>query len=406
MPSALVIGIILVTGFLFGELVQAFRLPRITGYILAGIALNPGVVSLIPADFASHTDLATDIALAFITFSVGGSLRWERLRKLGRTIVAMTLCEAEFALLLVTAGFLVVAALPISLPVGTAAGAPLLLALLLGILASPTDPTATLAVTHQYGAKGDVTSTVMGIAASDDVLGVVNFSLGLALANLVVAQQGVDLAGAVAAPLVKIGGGILAGAGFGYLFNRATVWFARETEGELNVLIFGMLGLCYGGARLAGVDELLATMAMGCVVVNFNARQEKIFSMLERYQEELIFVFFFTLSGMRLNLPLMLTALPWIALFVVLRALGKTLGAYTGARLTGAPPAVRRYAFLGLLPQGGIVIGLALILHATPQFRGVADLVMAIIIGATVVHEIAGPAVARLGLRKAGELQG
>jgi hypothetical protein len=88
----------------------------------------------------------------------------------------------------------------------------------------------------------------------------------------------------------------------------------------------------------------------------------------------------------------------------VLRTIGKTLGAYTGARLSGASKPVRRYTFLGLLPQGGIVIGLALIMHSIPDFKSVSDLVMAIVIGSTVIHEIAGPVVSRIGLRKAGEI--
>jgi Kef-type K+ transport system membrane component KefB len=152
------------------------------------------------------------------------------------------------------------------------------------------------------------------------------------------------------------------------------------------------------------VDELLATMAMGCIVVNFNTRQEKIFGMLQRYQEELVFVFFFTLSSMHLDLSVMPAAAPYILLFVLLRALGKTLGTYGGALLSGASRPVRRYTCLGLLPQGGIVIGLALIMHGTPGFASVSDLVMAIVIGATVLHGIAGPLVARIGLQKAGEI--
>jgi len=135
-----------------------------------------------------------------------------------------------------------------------------------------------------------------------------------------------------------------------------------------------------------------------------NPQQKKIFTVLERYQEELVFVFFFTLSSMHLDLSVMPAAAPYIALFVLLRTMGKTLGAYSGALVSGAAPKVRRYTFLGLLPQGGIVIGLALIMHRSPDFGPIADLVMAIVIGSTIIHEIAGPIVSRIGLQKAGEI--
>jgi len=37
-----------------------------------------------------------------------------------------------------------------------------------GSPAAPADPTATLAITHQYHARGKVMSTIMGVAAFDD----------------------------------------------------------------------------------------------------------------------------------------------------------------------------------------------------------------------------------------------
>ncbi len=404
MPSILIIGIILGSGFLLGELVQLMKLPRITGYILAGIALNPQLSHLIPEDFAMHTDPVSDLALSFITFSVGGTLLWSRIKAMGPTILGITVLEAECAMLAVVGGFLLAAQLLGHFGISALAASPLVLSLLLGVLAAPTDPSATLAVAHQYQAKGEVTSTIMGVAASDDVLGIINFSIGVAFARMAATHTAFSVSRSVLLPFYQIVGGIGIGVFFGFVFNKATEWFRRESEGELIVLIFAMLGLCFGSTRLLEADELLATMSMGCVVVNFNTRQEKIFAMLERYQEELVFVFFFTLSSMHLDLSVMPQAAPYIVLFVLLRTIGKTLGAYSGAFFSGASLPVRRYTYLGLLPQGGIVIGLALIMHATPDFRPVANLVMAIVIGSTIIHEIAGPILSRIGLRKAGEI--
>jgi len=57
------------------------------------------------------------------------------------------------------------------------------LSILLGCIASPTDPTPALAITHEYKSKGNVTSTIMGVAASDDALGIMNFSLAIVIAQ-------------------------------------------------------------------------------------------------------------------------------------------------------------------------------------------------------------------------------
>ena len=62
-------------------------------------------------------------------------------------------------------------------------------ALLLGALASPTDPATTLAVKTEYKAEGIVMLTTMGVAAFDDVLGIVNYSLATAIAMALINQQ-------------------------------------------------------------------------------------------------------------------------------------------------------------------------------------------------------------------------
>lgn len=67
---------------------------------------------------------------------------------------------------------------------------------------------------------------------------------------------------------------------------------------------------------------------------------------------------------------------------------------------------MQKYAAGGLIPQGGIVIGLALVVKQNPVFHAVSDIVINIIIGATIIHEMIGPLVSKYALLKAGEIQG
>jgi Kef-type K+ transport system membrane component KefB len=164
------------------------------------------------------------------------------------------------------------------------------------------------------------------------------------------------------------------------------------------------LFLGFGLAKYLKFDELLATMSMGVIVVNFNKHSRKIFSMLERYTEEFIFVLFFTLSGMHLKFSVLPQAATLILLFFLFRTAGKFLGTYTGATLSKASPKVRKYTAGGLIPQGGIVVGLALLIHQQAAFSNLAELVMSVIIGATIVHEFIGPITAKIALKKANEI--
>lgn len=106
MESALVVGLIIMVGLAMGETARLVRLPKITGYIVAGIVLNPRLTGWIPVDFVHHTGGITDIALAFITFSVGGTLLISRLKRLGKGIITIALLEAELAFFLRYSGFL------------------------------------------------------------------------------------------------------------------------------------------------------------------------------------------------------------------------------------------------------------------------------------------------------------
>ena len=84
MNTTLIVGVIMFTGFLFGEIAHKVRVPKVTGYILAGLFLNPNLFKLIPKDFTEHTCLVTSTALSFITFSVGGTLLYSLVKNSGK----------------------------------------------------------------------------------------------------------------------------------------------------------------------------------------------------------------------------------------------------------------------------------------------------------------------------------
>lgn len=403
MPSILIYGIIIIAGYIAGLLVDKIGLPKVTGYLLVGLILNPQITTLIPESFIEHTDFVTNISLAFITFSVGGTLRLGKLRKMGKMILTITVFEAEVAFLLVAVGFyflfpylgidpnLAIYALPVGL--------------LLGALACPTDPSATLAVKHEYKAEGEVSSTILGIAAFDDIAGILNYSIFIVLAATMITGEAFSFQHAFLEPLYVIGGAVTLGILAGILFNLTTRLSKKMTDGVLILMTFGFLMLGFGLASLIKVDELLTTMTMGIAIANFNPQQDRIFKILEGYTEELIFVLFFVISSMHLNFSVVSNSYWLIIAFILLRAAGKFLGTFTGAALVKAPAKVRHYTAGGLLPQGGIVIGLALMVKQTAGFSLIADMIISVVIGATIIHEIIGPVLAKMFLVKAGEIK-
>ena len=111
MEYTLVFGCLVLFGFLLGEVAEWIRLPKITGYILAGIVLRPVFDWLQPGMIVPGSRVITDIALSFITFTIGGSLLYPQVRKLGKTILTITVLAAEIPFLLVFAGLIILCTL-------------------------------------------------------------------------------------------------------------------------------------------------------------------------------------------------------------------------------------------------------------------------------------------------------
>ena len=403
MDPLLTVSLVLVLGLLLGESAQRLGFPRVAGYIVAGILLNPKITGVVPLAFLSGTDPIVNAALAIITFEVGGTLAIGPLRELGRGIVFLALGEAELAALAILAGATLVLPFLVHFPAGTGFAAAIPLALLLGALGSPTDPSATLAVIHQYRAKGMVSFSIMGAAAFDDALGIINFSVATALAGILVAHSGAS-AFAFLEPFLVILGSLALGVALGFLYHWVVRLLGGSEDGILIALAVTILLLGYGLASALRFDQLLVTMAVGITVVNLRRTRPRIFQLLERHVEPLVFLLFFTLSGMYLDFGVLVRHLPVVLLFVVFRTVGKLGGAYLGATLGRAPHLVRRYTGWGLIPQGGIVIGLALTLKGIPELSSFVDILVNVIIGATVIHELVGPFTAKFALQRAGEI--
>jgi Kef-type K+ transport system membrane component KefB len=403
MSLLLITGIIIFSGFLLGELAAKISLPKISGYIIAGILLNPQVFGIVPESFIETGTPLVNISLAVITFHIGGSLSFVKIRRDGRNYLFMTLAESLLAYVFVFV--LVFVAVHYVLHLFDTVAIALAFSLLLASLASPTDPSATLAVIEEYKAKGPVSSSVLGIAAFDDIMGIILFTLSLASSEIFMGSTGASFTASIGHLAYNIGFALFLGVAFGLLLNLLSSLFKKETEGTLIVLILGVLISCYGIATCIGVDELLSTLAMGVVVVNYNKQKDEIFCLIERYTEELIFVIFFTLSGLHLDISLLSGNSALVVLFIIARALGKYVGIWGSSSMLDVPSPVKKFTAGGLFPQGGIVIGLALLVSKEKAFSEFSTLIMTVVIGTAIIHELFGPVISKLALRKAGEIK-
>ena len=91
------ISAMLFAGFAMTRITKRFRLPNVTGYILAGILMGPCCLNVIPQTIIDGTDFLSDVALAFIAFSAGEFFKVEVLRRNGAKVIVITVLEACLA---------------------------------------------------------------------------------------------------------------------------------------------------------------------------------------------------------------------------------------------------------------------------------------------------------------------
>ena len=98
----LTLSIILFSGFILTRMTNTLNMPKVSGYILAGILIGPCCLNFIPAPMIEGMGFVSDLALAFIAFGVGKFFKKEVLMRTGKRIIVITLSEALTAGVLVT----------------------------------------------------------------------------------------------------------------------------------------------------------------------------------------------------------------------------------------------------------------------------------------------------------------
>jgi len=277
-------------------------------------------------------------------------------------------------------------------------GVPLHIALLLAGIAPATAPAATLDVVHESSARGKLTNTLLGIVAIDDAWGLFIFSLMLAAAEAIHGGGGVT--DAIITGTWEIAGalilGLVLGVPMAYITGR--IRSGEPTQAEA----IGVVLICAGLAVWFEVSYILAAMVMGSIVANFAYHHERPFNAIEGIEWPFL-ILFFLLAGASLHLDSLIDA-GWLAVgYILLRVIGRIGGVWLGGFICGAEQRIRYWLGLTLLPQAGVAIGMALL--AVQRFPESEDVILPVVLGATVIFEVAGPAVTRLVLTHVGDIK-
>ncbi len=398
-----IIGLCIFLGAIGAWVFQKLHIPQVVGYIVIGLVIGDSGLRIVQqADILALRPFNL-FALGLIGFLVGGELHGSIFKKYGKQFTAILLGEGLLAFFLVgLPSTIIVYLICHSFPIALAAG------VVFGAIASATDPASTIDVLWEYRTAGVLTTAVIAIVALDDALAMTLYALGTSAAQMLTSGSA-DLGKEILSVCVELFGSVLLGLATGFGLNLI-LRFLPQKERRLG-LALGAILLTISAAVVFKMDVILATMSIGILLTNIAPRRSKELFEVVRSFSAPIYILFFVLVGARLcvrNMPVWIWGL--VAVYVLMRSLGKWAGSYLGGKMSKAEPVVSRYMGLSLFAQGGVAVGLSIM--ASQHLQGIqvtdsmslGDMIIFTVTATTLVVQLIGPPCTKLAVRLAGEI--
>lgn len=416
------VAIVLSIGYIGGLLARKLKLPNVSGYLLLGLILGPslGLIfknygGFITAEDQDSLRFISQLALSFIAFSIGSEFNLKALKRDGREINIITIFEVLAVLVIV---FLALFFIPKPSPVMNGyepfSKNNIALGLVLASMSVATAPAATLMVIRQYRAYGPLTKKILPVTALDDIYGIIVFGFAISFAQMITSTTSISLGLSIVKPFIEVFGSLFIGVFFGYLLSKIINKYKLGRD-DLQVLSVIVVILTTGLIAIVnnyfidinlGLSSLLTNMAVGAMVVNMVHRPNKTFDSVNDFTTPM-YIIFFTLAGASLDLGVLKSSYLIVILavaYIFARAIGKYVGVFAGAHVTNQPKTVRNYLGIALLPQGGISLGLLVLVFA--QLPDLYPLISTIIMIGILFFETTGPIFAKFAIGRAGEING
>ncbi|MEJ2188957.1 MAG: cation:proton antiporter [Acidobacteriota bacterium] len=394
--ALLALGCLIVGGVLAGELAVRLRLPKITGYLILGMAAGPHALGLETVRDTELLRLIEELALGLIALTAGGEFRLAVIRRRLRPLLAVTAAHTAgiflvvggaLWLLLDVVGFLG----PVS-PAEALAGVALL-----GVIAVAVSPSTTIAVVTDLAARGELVETIVGVTILKDLVILLLFTIVNALALSWVSGIPVGLG-----DVTRVSGEILLSLLAGGLLGVVLGLYIAKVDRlvPLTVLLLALASAELG--RGSVLEHLLVCMAAGFAARNlFPQAAGKFLDALEKSSTP-VYVVFFALVGAGLDLRIF--AAVWVPAlaYVVVRLVAVWTMTWAPARASGAGNAVTRWGWMGFVAQAGLSLGLAARIQR--EYADFGSTIATLIVAAVVVNQLVGPVLWERAIRAAGEV--
>lgn len=382
-PSPLLFfGFLLFVAVALGEFFARLRLPRISGYVVAGMLLSlvrdePLLGNLRPA---AHQ--VFEFAFALLLFEVGQRIDLGWLRR-NRWLAVTSLAESLLA-------FLAVASLMLLFQ------QPLLLAVLIGALASSTGPVVILAVSKDSASRGQVTDRLALLSALSTCY---SFLIVGVCYGVLHGEAARPLTTMLLHPLYLVAGSVLLGglAAWGVLrlLSRIRAGHYNQTLAAIAVIM-----ITVAVAHALDVSVVLAVLMTGILSRSLD-RERRLQPMDFGLLSRLALIVMFVATGSLLDPDTFASAaLPAIGLLAA-RALAKGVAVFAFARPSGLPLRKASLLAIGLMPMSGAA--LLWTERTAALWPELGAQLAAVVLTALLIMEFLAPPALQFALKRANE---
>lgn len=376
---------VLLFGIVFSKIAQLIRIPYIIGYLIAGVIIGPSVLGLIDPYQVSTMETFSIITLSVLSFIVGSELRFSYLKKIGSKpiITAIFTSFTTFIVITVSMIFLL---------------KDLSSALILGVIGAATAPAVIMNIFKKYKTKGELTETILSIVAIDDIVSIILF--GLILTILESSGTNLNIL-SLLMPFVEIILSFIIGSVLGITLGMVSRIFKGYTYSFALILVFILSSIAI--TDYFEMSSLLTCTIMGIMFVNFSS--VKVANNILDVTDEilsLVLIVFFVISGSELNINIIPSIWKISLGFIVVRIIGKYLGALLGSKITGMNSKISSVLGLCLLSQTGLTVGL--LLAASKVLGDNYEIVQGIVIFTSIIIDIISPIILKIILKQKGEI--
>jgi len=404
--ESVALGFLLLSAFLLGEMAPPLRLPRISGYLLAGVIFGPHLLGLVSAHSLERLRVIDSLALTFIALSAGGELRIAELRK-GRRLILSVLVALVIVVFTGTT-LLFLALRPLFAFTRSLAGQELwVMAAILGAIATARSPASAIAIIKELSARGPFTDVALGLTVAMDILAIVVFALVVSVGEAMLAGGSMDLR-YIAGLAAEIGSSL----GLGMLLGLALAAWLRRVRSHHLITVFLVAIVVSEASHALGhwlqhqfgvsfeLEPMLICIALGFVVRNFSEQGDIFLAAIGR-GGLLIFTVFFALAGASLDLGVLRSTWVIAILLVLIRFLCIQAGAWIGAVAARAPRVYRRQLGLTFVTQAGVSLGLAKAVEV--RFPDWGPAVATLAVASISLNQLLGPVLFKRALDSVGE---